>query len=49
MCKVELSFITRLLTILTFRYDIAVLREQVTAKLAELLVLREEVIEVSKN
>jgi len=30
------------------RYDIAVLREQVTAKLAELLVLREEVIEVAR-
>ena len=33
--------------ILTFRYDIAALREHITTKLAELSVIEEEVLEVS--
>ena len=35
--------------ILTFRYDIAALREHITTKLAELSVIEEEVVEVSSN
>ena len=40
---------SRCLASLTFRYDVAVLKEHVTTKLAELSIIEEEVVEVSSN
>ena len=41
------GFLWIIILILTFRYDIAALREHITTKLAELSVIEEEVLEVS--
>ena len=42
-------FLWTIILISTFRYDIAALREHITAKLAELSVIEEEVVEVSSK